>query len=297
MSASGSSDFLLENDYFRITVKEKGAELSSVFSKALNAELLWQAGSAWPKHAPVLFPIVGQLKDNKYQYNGKEYTLPRHGFARDRNFQSDDINTNAISLILSHDRETMNHFPFHFLFKLQFQLLKDEVRMKITVTNTGLKEMYCSYGAHPAFRVPLFDGERFESYDLQFDADVSMIERWPLKNNLISDQSEVIHTGNGILALNRNLFSSDAIVIKKPEFKSVAIVNGTSGKGMKMDFNNWPFFGIWSAPGGDFVCLEPWQGIADTVLSTGDIAKKEGILSLPPEGMHSSSFSLRAVTG
>jgi galactose mutarotase-like enzyme len=297
MSASGSSDLILENDYFRIKVKQRGAELCSLFSKELNTELLWQAGHAWPKHAPVLFPIVGQLRDNLYQYDGKQYSLSRHGFARDRNFHMSEINTINVSLILSDDMETMKHFPFHFLLKVQYHLNADKVQMTITVENTGDKIMYCSYGAHPAFRVPLFEEENFESYDLQFGTDVSMIERWPLKNDLISDQPEVIKTNHGNLHLNRELFSADAIVIKNPEFNTIAIVNRETGKGVTMNFGDWPFFGIWSAPGGNFVCLEPWQGVAGTASSTGNLEEKEGILALPANGTHSSSFSLLAVHG
>ena len=295
MCVSGSSDIILENDYFRITVKEEGAELSSAFSKILNTEILWQAGPAWPKHAPVLFPVVGQLKDNIYQFKGTKFHLPRHGFARDKNFLPAEVTGNSVRLVLTDDEATLKVFPFHFDFQVQYHLTDDKLQMNMTVKNTGDDTMYCSYGAHPAFRVPLSENELFESYDLLFGSELSALERWPLKNNLISNQPEMIHLNNSALHLNRTLFASDAIVIKDPPFNSVSIIHREKGKGLKMQFGDWPYFGIWTASGGDFICLEPWQGIADTVLSTGKIEEKEGILSIPAKSTHSSSFTLSAV--
>jgi galactose mutarotase-like enzyme len=295
MSASDSNKYSLENDFLRIAIHPLGAELRSVFSKKLNIEMLWQAGAEWPKHAPVLFPIVGALKDNTIDHNGEGLTLSRHGFARERFFELVQQTETELWFGLSADAETLKIYPFEFTFLVKYALIADNLSITMEVINTGTETLYCSYGAHPAFRVPIFDDEFFEEYQLVFEPSEDRIKRWPLDANLISNVPVGIATPQGKLKLTHDLFAADAIVLKQPEFSSVSILHSDKGHGIRMHCQNWPFFGIWSAQNANFVCLEPWQGIADTVTSKGILAEKEGILRLSPGQTHKSTYSLEVL--
>jgi galactose mutarotase-like enzyme len=295
MSASDSNKFILENEFYRVVVASRGAELQSVFSKKLNVEMLWQAESVWPKHAPVLFPIVGALKNNTIDHNGKGLTLSRHGFARDCDFNPVKQSATTLWMELKSDEQTLSVYPFPFRFLQKFELVNDQLQITLEVENTGTEVMYCSYGAHPAFRVPLFESEKFEDYHLKFEPAAHRIRRWPLDQNLIGDIPVGVATPDGQLPLTRELFEADALVMKRPEFTAVSILHATKQYGVRLLCENWPYFGIWSAKGGDFVCLEPWQGIADTVTSSGNLQEKEGILRLEPGEKHATAYSIGAI--
>jgi galactose mutarotase-like enzyme len=295
MSASDSSKHILENDFLRIVVADKGAELQSLFIKDKNIELLWQAGEAWPKHAPVLFPVVGQLKNNSATHFGKPVTLSRHGFARDSIFTLVYSSNSELHFELYENETSLQVFPFRFRFLLKYLLKDSALIVSMQAVNVGNEILYCSYGAHPAFRIPMNENESFEDYELVFTPADHFIHRWPLDKNLISDIPLSIAIPHGRLPLSRDLFAADAMVIKKPSFEAVALQNSKTGFGIKMTCSGWPYFGIWSAPGGDFVCLEPWQGIADTVHSTGEFSQKEGILAIEPGKSHETSFTLTSI--
>lgn len=284
----------IENNFLRLTVESLGAEMQSLIVKESNTELIWQAGRAWPKHSPVLFPIVGQLKDNRYHYNGKEYTMSRHGFARESEFQLIGSTDATLVFQLKSNEHSRIMYPFDFLFEVTYTLTDDQLEIAMLVKNTSDDTMYASYGAHPAFKVPLQNTEEFEDYEIRFD-NVSDFKRWPLLHGLISDEPVAVLTQNNILPVTHELFAEDALVFKNQSFSSVSIGNKHSGKGIKMIAEEWPYFGIWSARGGDFICLEPWQGIADTVASDGILQNKEGMLSIKPGEQHRSVYSVLAV--
>lgn len=281
--------YQIENDKLKLTVSSLGGEMQSLIVKETNTELIWQAGPAWPKHSPVLFPIVGQLKDNRYHYNGKEYTMNRHGFARESEFQLIESADTKLVFELTSNEHTRIMYPFEFIFHVSYKLLNEKSEVTLSVTNSGDETMYASYGAHPAFKIPLNVNEEFEDYELRFD-DVADLKRWPLLHGLISNEPFTVTIRNNSITASHELFAQDALVFKNQSFNSVAILNRHTGKGIKMIAENWPYFGIWSAMGGEFICLEPWQGIADTVESNGNLQDKEGIIVLEPGSTHSSSY-------
>ncbi|RWX59596.1 aldose 1-epimerase family protein, partial [Mesorhizobium sp. M4B.F.Ca.ET.089.01.1.1] len=75
----------LHGDGISATIVRQGAELVSLRDSE-GTELLWQAGPAWKRHSPVLFPIVGRLKGDQLRHRGRSYPMTQHGFARDRRF-------------------------------------------------------------------------------------------------------------------------------------------------------------------------------------------------------------------
>ncbi|MDP9042893.1 MAG: aldose 1-epimerase family protein, partial [Bacteroidota bacterium] len=162
--------FTLENELLRVTVSTKGAELQSITGKAFGIEYLWNGNPAfWAKKSPILFPIVGSLKNNSYSYQGKSYTLPRHGFARDMDFQVEKQSLKDITFLLKSNSETKTNYPFDFEFRIKYQLQADELSTEYQISNTGNGVLLFSVGGHPAFNLPLTAGTEFSDYYLKFD--------------------------------------------------------------------------------------------------------------------------------
>ena len=160
--------YTIENDSLRVVAKSDGAELTSIITKADGREYLWQADKQhWSRHAPVLFPFVGRLKNDRYVYNGKTYAVGQHGFARDKEFVLSAQSEQYLEFSLQSDARTRTLYPFDFALKIGYRLEGGSVAVEYTVSNTGNSEMLFSIGAHPGFNIPLFAGETIEDYILQ----------------------------------------------------------------------------------------------------------------------------------
>lgn len=268
----------LSNNKLTVEINEKGAELQSIRYNAL--EYLWQADAAyWGKHAPVLFPIVGELKDGKFSYDGCDYNLPRHGFARDKKFEVRDATSTSVLFTLKNDEESLKVYPFMFIFQVKFEIKSNTLSCKYIVQNTDVKTILFSVGGHPAFRVPFNDDLQYEDYNLKFNND-NVLKRYLLKNGLVTDETETIYLKNQSLPLQHSLFYNDAIVLK--DLTSTEInIQTTKDTCIKFKFEEFPYFGIWAAKDANFVCLEPWCGIADSLNHNNLLINKEGINELP----------------
>ena len=265
----------LENEKVKIAVLPLGAELCSLYHKQHRLQYLWQAGEAWAKHSPVLFPIVGQLKNNEYIHQQNKYSLPRHGFAREKLFTVIEQNDTHIVFRLSDDEMTKKNYPFNFHFDIHYRLIASELNITYSVTNTGNEKMYFSVGAHPAFRVPLDLRYSYDDYYLEFDKE-EQSGRWPLKDGLI-DVAPTPFFNSQKIHLTKELFSNDALVFKKINSQQIHLRTNKHPHGLSVTVNSCPYLGLWAAKGADFLCIEPWQGIADSVNASGEIAEKEGI--------------------
>lgn len=272
---------VLQNEHLIVKVKEKGAELSGLVAKKSNCEYLWQAGPAWPKSAPVLFPIVGQLKENRYFFEGQEYFMERHGFARNTNFDILHKETDSAIFALNSNSETLKMFPFHFCLTNTYKLTQSQLAVSYSVENTGNEKMFFSIGAHPAFKIPVHDSEKYEDYFLEFEKKET-VEKNDLVNGLIAHKQQPFLNNKNRIRLSKELFYNDAIVLKQLKSESILIKSVKSGYGIKFSFRGFPYFGIWAAKDADFICLEPWHGVADHVEHNQQIESKEGINSLLP---------------
>lgn len=270
----------LENDFIKVDIASKGAELQGLFSKDTKIEYLWSGDSAfWGKHSPVLFPIVGSLKNDSYIYKDKTYTLPRHGFARDHDFSTHKVSTSEAVFTLSHSDETLKSYPFPFELKLTYQIIDRKLILKYTVTNTGSKKMFFSLGAHPAFAVPNTPDTTYEDYYLAFNDD-EKLTYWKLEDGLVANQTETLELSGHKLNLKHDLFYNDALVFKTLRSNCISLLNKKNDYGLHFHFDDFPFFGIWAAKDASFVCLEPWCGVADGVNHSQKLAYKEGIIKL-----------------
>lgn len=275
----------LKNDKLRVVVAEKGAELQNIVRTDLGQEYLWHAGPEWAKKSPVLFPIVGTLKNNSYTYKGKQYTLGRHGFARDKVFALTAQTDHQLTFTLKDSEDTLKVYPFHFTFQVVYTLLDTGLKVTYAVENTGKDTMYFSVGAHPAFKVPLTEGTGYEDYYLAFNEEEND-GVWPLSpEGLIEVTPEPFLVKTHKLSLKHSLFYNDALVFKTLASNMIELKSDKSPRGLKLQYDGFPYMGIWAAKDADFVCIEPWNGIADSVNASGEIAGKEGIHILEP-GKH-----------
>jgi galactose mutarotase-like enzyme len=285
--------FTIEDQQLRISIHPKGAELQSIFHKGHNTEYMWNGDPAfWAKHSPLLFPIVGTLKENTYYYNGKPYRLFRHGFARDREFAVETQYADAITFVLRSDEASLKVFPFAFELGVSYRIQAGKLTTTYAVTNPDKTPLYFSVGGHPAFKAPLALGTAYTDYYLEFEQ-TEQAPRWPIsKDGLIESEPLPLLNGARKLPLTRELFARDALVFKGLRSTGVTLRSDKTQRGLKMQFHDFPFLGIWAAPGADFVCIEPWCGIADSVDSNQQWTEKEGINQLDGGGRFERSWTL-----
>jgi galactose mutarotase-like enzyme len=255
----------------------KGAELRSLKHAKTGLEYMWQANpDFWGKHSPVLFPIVGSLKNDRYLFNGESYALPRHGFARDKVFSAHQTDDNEVVFTLEEDEEILKVYPFKFRLQLKYRLDETGLSCTYIVHNPSENALWFSVGGHPAFNVPLMPDTTYDDYYLTFNKDEPLI-RWHLQEGLISNETSVLEATNGRLNLNPSLFHEDAIVLKNLKSTQVTLGCDKHAHGFHFDFSGFPYLGIWAAKDAPFVCIEPWCGHADTVGHNQQLTEKPGI--------------------
>ncbi len=277
-----SQQFTIQNDYLRASVKQSGAEFSSLQSLQTGREYLWQADPKfWGRHSSILFPVIGALAHQQYQYEGQTYTLNRHGFARNAHFELASQSSDSLVFTLNANEETKAVYPFDFQLKARYLLSGAELSIHYFVHNLDQKNIYFSLGAHPAFNCPLKAGEKRSDYSLVFEqTEVAYTQKLD-KNGLRNGQTALVMDQTNVLPIRDDLFDDDALILSDLTSSKVALVNGDQEKVLTFDFSGFSYLGIW-APNSEapFVCIEPWYGVADPVDPTGSIADKEGILVL-----------------
>jgi galactose mutarotase-like enzyme len=286
----------IENDQLKAGFLTKGAEWRSLSDKTSGRELLWQADAAfWGKSAPVLFPIVGSLRGGQYRHQGQSYSLGRHGFARDREFAVKEQASDRVTFVLGADETSRAVFPFDWSLEIEYRLWGRTLHTTYRVANRGTGELLFSVGAHPAFNVPLAGGA-FEDAYLEFDVAEQPV-RWLLDaQGTLSGETRRLPPGK-TLPLTHELFAEDALVFKGLKSSRVTLRQKGTTLAVSMEFPGFPFYGIWSAPGAPFVCLEPWCGVADSAAATGKLDEKEGINKLAPGATFTRNFAVTVEGG
>ncbi len=270
----------LQNTKLKANFSELGAELISLVNLTTGKEIMWQGNpDFWGGQSPVLFPTVGALKDDQYIFDGQTYEMPRHGFARRKIFEVKNSSENEVVFQLYSDDETLKFYPFEFSLEIRYTLTENKLTVSYQVKNKSEKEMYFSLGAHPGFAVDTENGLKYDDYEIAFSDD-EQLEIHPLIDNLISKETQTIELKNKALPLSYELFAKDALVMTTMKSKELILRNNQNENQVIFTFSNFPYFGIWAAKKADFVCLEPWQGIADLEDHNQELTEKFGILKL-----------------
>lgn len=286
----------LDNNDLTVQFSPYGAELQSVKDKH-GVEYIWQAEpDIWARHAPILFPIVGALKNHRYSYQENEYSLPQHGFARDRQFMMTKQTRNEVEFQLVSDEETLAYYPFEFEFRVKYSLVGNTLTQQFNVINTNKGELLFSVGGHPAFSLfsGLLDASGGVDHDndrIEFDCpqniDVLNLSSEGLASKPVFQLESVKE-----IPLTKEVFNNDALIILKHHANKVSLVSGSSGHQVEVDVSEFPHLGIWSKPGADFVCIEPWSGHADFVGHNGRLEDKAGVIQLSEQEHYQAQFSM-----
>lgn len=278
--------YSVSNNKIRISVNTFGAELVSM--KSNSTELMWQADkNVWPRYAPVLFPIVGKLKNAQTSFD-----LTQHGFARDKEFILIDQTETALEFELTANDVSLLIYPFHFSLRIRYALEDSAVKIKYIVFNPDSKEMYFSLGAHPGFNCKRIDGESLEDFYLEFE-NLQELKAEKLLDGLLSGESYPVKLNNNKLHLKADLFKHDALIFKNKQIEKVKLCSSLSKTQITLHCKDWPYFGIWTKKDSDsFVCLEPWFGITDPINADTDFSKKEGIQVLSPYSSFEVGFTI-----
>lgn len=267
----------------RIRTESKGAELVSVIKD--DVEKIHDGIVAWNRHAPILFPIVGKVKDGKIIIDGKECNLGQHGFARDMEFEE----IGKHSYVLRWNEETLEKYPYKFELYVSYEVVGDKVTTKFTVKNVDDKDIFFGLGGHPAFQCDYASGK----YRIEFEDIEDNIEFYNLKDGLVNPvvlNKKKFMRENRIF-LDKDTFKNDALIIRNVKSKSVFLKTETKSI-LKFTFDGFKYLGIWSKVDGDFVCIEPWHNTADKIDSDGILEHKEDIIKLEVGKEFTSSYTV-----
>jgi len=262
-------------------INPKGAELSSLMHS--GAELIWQGDEKfWSGSAPILFPIVGALKDGKMTHLGQHYEMSRHGIARHATFECIDHSDSHVVMSLRADAASLSVYPWDFDLQVHFVLGNGGIDIRYTVINHDNTNMLFTLGSHPAFALELNNTYHFKDYAITFN-EVENFVHYPLTEaGLLETKAVPLNTDNNTITLSEDIFNHDALVFRDINSTAVSLTRGSENL-LTVETGGAPHLGIWSKPGAPFVCIEPWLGTSDFVNSNGEFASKADIKTLAPD--------------
>jgi len=265
----------IENEHLFCAVDGYGAQLHSVKDRSTKTEYLWQGDPAvWYGQAPVLFPVVGRLKDDRYRRQGQEYAMPKHGFARKSPFRLLECEGARASFVLESSEATRACYPFEFALTLAYRLEGRALVADAKVENKGDSDMYFSLGAHPAFQCAMGDV-------LRFDVPETLDSQWIDDDAMLAGGGYPVLENATDITIHEHLFDRDALIFRGMKSQHITLVR--DGKpSVKFDIGGAPVLGIWAKPGTPYVCIEPWYGLNDSNEFTPDISQKPLIQRLGP---------------
>lgn len=266
----------LSNKSVSISVKKYGAELSSFKSLGTSIEYLWQGNpDVWYGQSPILFPIVGTLLNDKCKINGKEYEMFRHGIARKRDFELKGQNENSLTLTQSWNDESLERYPFKYVFDIEFKLDGKKLTVTHTVKNADDKTMYFSIGAHPGFNCKIGDRLSFA------EPETLVCEKIDSESILDGKFYPTLKNETDIV-ITKDIFDGDALILSGMKSDTLYLKSDFRPQMIKFNFGKAPVLGIWAKPGAEYVCIEPWYGINDSREVVADFSQKRLIQKLEP---------------
>lgn len=289
----------IKNELASAVIDTKGAQLSS-FQDSTGKEYIWDKNpSYWSSSAPVLFPMIGNVRDGKTIIEGQQYALPKHGVVRYAEFEVFAQSESSVTLIHKANEETLKVYPYHYTLYVTFILCEESLSCEMKVVNSDQKTMYYHIGGHPAFNCPLYEGEHFEDYSIFFE------EKEDIHSPVIDINAPCVqhavfkhHLNNSNeLPLDYHLFDSDALIFTGLKSKKISILNRNTKKGIEFTFRNFRTLAFWSPIGkqAPFICIEPWNGSAIFDDEDDVFKHKRDILSLEPNELECFYYTVTPI--
>ncbi len=265
---------VLKNERLEVSINEKGAEIRRVTLDGVDQ--FWSGDPTyWQGVAPVLFPVCGGLRDDKFIFDGKEYNMPKHGFGRFLDFVPEKVGKYSVTMLATDTPETFESYPWHFEFRITFTLRSTVLEVRYDVKNISDNRMYFSVGSHEAYACP----EGIEDYDIIFPQKETL-NAYVLDGTLLTQEADTIIKDSNVLPLYTKFFDIDALVFKNVISRSATLRNRKTGRSVTVEFPDRDYLLLWTKPGAGYICIEPWCGIPGTVGDDYEIEKKEGIKSV-----------------
>lgn len=287
---------VIQNQALEVSINELGAELCSIIRKDNTCEYIWQADpTVWKHHAPLLFPIIGRLKDKEYMINGNYYTITQHGFARDLPFKPYQISDHCAEFTLFDNDYTHKMYPYSFELMIRYTIHNNVLIKEHVTRNNGDISMFYEIGGHDAFNIS-FDGEELTNYYVAFEGTTEIHPIVVDDNVLLSRSHHKIPLKDGRLYLNRTTFANDALMLDDLPVRRITLASKKSAQRVVLDFFDFPYIGIWSKyiPDHDtpFICLEPWSSLPDGSYLGKELEQKIGVRRIEPGQSESLSYSV-----
>lgn len=284
--------YTLENEVLRITADTFGGELHSLVKKSTGVDYLWYGDSAyWGRHSPVLFPLVGQVKNKQFRVDGVTYTMGQHGIARDMEFVCEEQTADSITFSLTSNEESLKKFPYAFKLTITYVLTGSTVKVIWKVENPADKPLHFSIGGHPAFMCPLGGGEQTTCYINFHKADKLRYSQ--LENGVVAKKGLVLDTCGGVMPIGPTLFDGDALIFEDGQLSEVSLAGPDKQDYITVKFTA-PLAGVWSPVGKNapFVCIEPWYGRSDEASFTGEWKDREHANTIQPGEVFERSYEI-----
>jgi galactose mutarotase-like enzyme len=286
--------FTIQNEYLRVSVHNRGGELRSLTDLATGHEYMWNGDtSVWSGVAPVLFPVVGRLSGDRFRESHNAYPHPKHGFLRTHTLSAEVVSDHELRFTMRSDAQTLLQYPFDFRFTVGYRLQGRTVTQYFEVENTGPRSMVFALGGHPAFAIPMQDNGDITDYYLDFETTEAAPVYSISPDGLLTGQTAPAPWRDArYIDITRDLFNDDALVFRELNSRSVTLRSKKHDRKVRVDFDDFPYLGIWAKPGARYVCIEPWIGCADEGGAHIPFRRKPGVRELDGHARVSLQFCI-----
>ena len=288
--------YTIKNNYLEVEISDNGAEIKSI--KYLNKDYLHNSDPKfWGRSAPLLWPNIGTIKNGTATIDGVSYPMKKHGFLRDTMCQVESQSEDKITFVVTADENTLKLYPYDFKIQITYELLEQTIHSNLKFTNNSKTTMPFNLGLHPAFKVPLNEGEAFEDYKIIFDVPGTYEMPTVVLTDGTIDYEKRIRTFTNLkeLPLNYSDYDFDALVFEDILSHQITLTNKDESHGVVFNFEDFPMLGIWTPNHikSPFICLEPWIGCADAPQSNGDFKTKRDLINVEPNSSTTVKYSIK----
>ena len=285
----------IENAAVKAYISEHGAELKKLESKESGRNYIYDGSAGWKRSAPVLFPNIGGLAEEKLLYNGNTFPALPHGFARDMDFEIENESDDRAVFCLRDSEETRKYYPFSFILRVTYTLLENGIEVRWDVENKDRQMIFFSIGAHPGFC--LTESSTLKDYELIFNKKTSVYTRRVIGRYLTKDKEHISDPCRE-LPLSSDLMANDAIILEDTGISQMNLYSEKYNYNLSMEFPDFPVVALWTdthqVENAKFFCIEPWCGINSLIDDHAeDISKKDRINKLDPNQVFSKKYSIR----
>lgn len=285
----------LKSEQLTVVISTHGAELQSVRTPD-GLELIWQGDKAiWNRHAPLLFPIIGRLKNQRYTLDGESISISQHGFGRDSDFEVVSQSASAVTFRLTDSPETRKVYPFAFSLEITYSLVGNVLTKAHTVENRSDRPMPYEVGGHDAYRTTLLPGEQMADYSIEFPGQAAI---YPFRMNedcFLTEERPAYALTDGALPLPPDVFGMDTIVLADLPVNRVTLKNAKNPLRLTVEFPEFPYLGIWTKQmpyDTNYICIEPWSTLPECTFVGSELTDKVGIRVLAPGAVETLSYTL-----